>query len=98
MLMYQCSYLFYLDDMKLSKSYHHRLDISYYAQTSNPLTLLTLQYASKAIFPRTKITLVVFSSIFVSARRYREQLDISDVSGLFSAGTHRTRCSQIGIL
>ena len=49
-----------------------------------------LQYASKAIFPNATITLVVFSSSFISANKYCEQLEISDEFGLLSGGAHLT--------
>ena len=45
-----------------------------------------LQYTSKAIFPRTTITLIVFSNSFISANKYCEQLEISDEFGLLLDG------------
>ena len=49
-----------------------------------------LQYTSKAIFPRTTITLIVFSNSFISANKYCEQLEISDEFGLLLGGAHLT--------
>src|SRR5919112_4879627 len=56
---------------------------------ANPFKLLALQYASKAIFPRARITSVE-SKMFNSARRYCEQLDISKAVGLLLGGAHLT--------
>jgi len=56
----------------------------------SPFISFNLQYVSKAILPKVMTTTTVPFNRFSSLFKYKEQLEISELVGLFVGGAHLT--------